>query len=64
MRAKGMLNSERLYIRDATPEEIEEISQLKREIAFFYETWEHLVEDEAKYGIDANKLKEENSEPV
>jgi hypothetical protein len=56
LRAKGMINSETLYIRNMTPDELEEKLERHRELSFFYETWEQLVSDEMLYGIDANLL--------
>jgi hypothetical protein len=57
LRMRGWLNAEKIYTRPATPQEKQEAADQTRELAFRYHTWEELVEDEARYGIDANALR-------
>ncbi len=46
-----------VYVRPATPDEIEEQHISKRYLAYRYHSWQELAEDEAKYGIDADALR-------
>lgn len=57
LKSRGWLNAPTLYVRDATPEEVQEWQETKRMIACRYMTWEDLVEDEALYRVDANQLR-------
>jgi hypothetical protein len=45
-----------MYTREATAQEVQEAQKSKRLLGFRYATWQEVVDDEAKYGIDANAL--------
>jgi len=43
-----------VYRRDATDKEKIEAKESMRYLGFRYQSWDEVVEDEAKYGIDAH----------
>lgn len=54
---RGWFKDEVVYARPATDREIEEQSETMRHICYAADSWEDVVADEAKYGIDANKAR-------
>lgn len=53
-RSRGWMTAAIMYEREATPDEDEEQHQSPRFICYRNESWDQVVSDEAKYGIDAN----------
>lgn len=57
LRARGWLNAHVIYERDATAAEAEDQRQSPRYLAWRFESWEKLVNDEAREGIDAEECR-------
>ena len=57
LRHRGWLNALLVYERPATPDEVQELRESYRYLAFRYPDWPALVADEAKYGVDADDQK-------
>lgn len=55
-RNRGWEKAAVIYQRPATPDEIQEQRESSRFLCFRNRSWEELVADEAKYGVDANAL--------
>ncbi len=55
-RNRGWESTATIYVREATPTEVEEARTCPRMISYRYRSWAALVADEAKYGVDAEAL--------
>jgi len=51
---RGWFKDEVIYARPATDREMEEAAAATRHICYATDSWEEIVADEAKYGIDVN----------
>jgi len=54
---RGWFKDEVIYARPATDREMAEEAAATRHICYAADSWEEIVADEAKYGIDANRVR-------
>jgi|ERR1051325_7699611 hypothetical protein len=57
IRHRGWFKDEVIYCRPATGREVAEQATTMRHICYASDSWEEIVADEAKYGIDANEAR-------
>ena len=58
LKHRGWLVAARMvFIRPATVDEVQELEGAMRYAAFRYDDWQQVMNDEAKYGIDAEVCK-------